>query len=223
MTSPFAWVWAFRLGKIPGAIEYPQRPPSMPLSVQLLAGLPPYGPMAMSFPKEWGLRGHEGVVCEFKNDDFCWVGNFSPGLYGITFAAIHPNQRDAVVYAKGHLWSVDPVQPTASLVLQSIESAMEVRKPDGWLLNISGLAIARFGPDGLLWHTKRLSWDGFTQLALAGDELTGLACEPSENSWAPFRVDIRNGSSTGGSHFPEKTLTSNWERLANPDTAGSGE
>ena len=195
----------------------------MPLSVQLLPGLPPYGPMAMSFPKEWGRRGQEGVVVEFKNDDFCWVGNFSRGLYGITFAATHPNQRDAVVVAKGDLWCVDPVQRTASLVLQSIESAIEVRNPDGWLLNIQGLAIARFGPDGLLWHTKRLSWDGFTQLALVGDELTGLACEPSENSWAPFQVDIRTGSSTGGSHFPEKSLTSNWERLANPDTAGSVE
>src|SRR4029077_9354529 len=124
---------------------------------------------------EWGRYGREGTVVEFKGDDFCWVGNFRPGLGGIELADVHPNKRDAVIVSGGDLWVVDPLQRTASLVLPAIEAAIDVRDPNGWLFSRQGLAIARFGPDGLCWHTKRLSWDGFDQLNLVGVELTGLA------------------------------------------------
>lgn len=151
---------------------------------------------------------------EFKGDDFCWVGNFRPGLDGIELAAIHPNKRDAVVVAGGDLWTVDPIKRTGSLILHAINAAFSVRDPDGWLFSRQGLAIARFGPDGLCWHTRRLSWDGFDDLKLVGSELTGLACDPIGDTWVPFRVDIRTGRSQGGSWLPAGTLTDNWERLA---------
>jgi hypothetical protein len=79
---------------------------------------------------------------------------------------------------------------------------------------MQGLAIARFGPQGLCWHTKRLSWDGFDQLNVVGDELTGLAWDPMGDSAMPFRVDIRTGRSSGGSFLAEGTRTNDWERLA---------
>jgi hypothetical protein len=186
----------------------------MTLSVTIVPGLPAYGPLATPFPTEWGRLGREGTVVEFKDDDFCWMGNFRPGLGGIELAAVHPNQREAVIVAGGDLWVVDPVQRTASRLLPAIDAAIEVRDPDGWLFSRQGLAVARFGPEGLLWHTKRLSWDGFDKLALVGNELTGLAYDPMDEAWVPFRVDIRNGSSTGGSFLAEGTLTSDWERLA---------
>jgi len=190
----------------------------MTLSVTILPGLPAYGPLATPFPAEWGRWGREGTVVEFKADDICWVGNFRPGLSGIELARVHPNKRDAVIVSGGDLWVVDPVQRTASFVLHAIDTAIEVRGPDGWLFSRQGLAVARFEPNGLLWHTKRLSWDGFDNLALVGDELTGLAYDPMDDAWEPFRVDIRNGSSTGGSFLAEGTLTSDWERLADKNS-----
>lgn len=187
----------------------------MSLSVTILPGLPAYGPLATPFPADWGPSGREGTVVEFKDDDFCWVGNFRLGLGGIELADVHPNKCEGVVVAGGDLWVVDPVHRTASFVLPAIEAAIEVHAPEEWLFSRQGLAIARFGPNGLLWHSKRLSWDGFDQLALNGDELAGLAYDPMVDAWSPFRVDIQTGRSTGGSFLAEGTLTNDWERLAN--------
>ena len=151
---------------------------------------------------------------EFKAENSVWVGNFRPGLGGIEFAQVHPNKRDAVVIAGGDLWVVNPVERSASLVLPAIDAAIEVRDPDGWMFSRQGLAIVRFGPEGILWHTKRLSWDGFDQLSLVDDKLTGLAWDPMVNKWFPFEVDIRSGRSSGGSFSVTGTLTDGWERLA---------
>ncbi|MGH7140553.1 MAG: hypothetical protein ACREHD_32870, partial [Pirellulales bacterium] len=155
--------------------------------------------------------GREGTVVEFKDDGFCWVGNFRPGLGGIELADVHPNKSDAVIVSGGDLWVVDPVQRSAAFVLLAIDAAIEVRDPDGWLFSRQGLAIARFGLQGLCWHTKRLSWDGFDQLNVVGDELTGLAYDPMGDAGIPFRVDIRTGRSAGGSYLAQGTLTDDWE------------
>ena len=186
----------------------------MSLTVTLLSGLPAYGPLATPFPAEWGRSGREGTVVEFKMDDQAWVGNFKPGLGDFELAQVHPNNQDAIVIAGGDLWVVNPVQRTGSILLTAIDAAIEVKKPNGWLLSRQGLAIARFGPKGLYWHTKRLSWDGFDQLTLVDDELTGLAWDPMNNRWIPFCAHIRSGRSTGGSFLAEGTLTNDWERLA---------
>jgi hypothetical protein len=191
----------------------------MALSVTLLPGLPASGPLATAFPAEWGRYGREGTVVEFKADDFAWVGNFKPGLGGIELAQIHPNKRDAVVVAAGDLWVIDPIKRSATFALPAIDAAIEVRDPEGWLFSRQGLAIARFGPGGLCWHTRRLTWDGLDQLSLFDDELTGLAWDPMVNQWFPFQVDIRTGRSSGGSFYASGTLTEDWERLAD-DTWG---
>lgn len=180
-------------------------------AVKLLAGLPVYGPLATAFPTEWGRRGREGVVVEFTADVGAWVANFKPGLAGMTFAQFHPNQHDAIVVAAGDLWVVDPDRRTAELLLPAINAALEVESPDGWVFDRQGLAVVRFGPDGIVWHTKRLSWDGFDQLRIVDDEVTGFAWDP-EGTWYPFRVDIRTGRSIGGS-FSDEDIE-RWERVA---------
>ncbi|HKI85294.1 MAG TPA: hypothetical protein VKA53_00980, partial [Thermoanaerobaculia bacterium] len=82
----------------------------------------------------------------------------------------------------------------------------------GWIYSRQGLALARLGPAGLFWHTRRLSWDGFDQLAVSGNEMKGLAWSPMDDRWHPFRVDIRTGTSQGGSYGDDDS--EGWERLA---------
>jgi hypothetical protein len=184
----------------------------MVLAVKLLEGLRPYGPLATAFPAEWGRLGREGTVVEFKTAAGTWVGNFRRGLGGLELAHIHPNKRDAVVVAAGDLWVVDAVQRSAELVLPAIDAALEVQDPDGWIFSRQCLALARFGPEGLVWHTKRLSWDGFDQISIRQGEITGLAWSPMDEEWYPFQVDLFTGRSTGGS-FPDDDAEG-WERLA---------
>ena len=184
----------------------------MNLPVRLLGGLPPYGPMATAFPSEWGRLGREGIVVEFKTEGSTWVANFQPGLGGLNFAQVHPNGRDAVVVASGDLWVVNPVQRSAERLLPALNAALEVRDPDGWVFSRQGLALARFGPEGLVWHTRRLSWDGFDQLSIVHGQVTGLAWSPMDDHWYPFQVDLFTGRSTGGSFSDADT--ERWERLA---------
>src|SRR5437899_12361110 len=54
---------------------------------------------------------------------------------------------------------------------------------------------------------QHLSWDGFKNITITGNELSGFAWRPGENDWVPFRVDLRTGDAEGGSypaaHFPQ--------------------
>jgi hypothetical protein len=62
-----------------------------------------------------------------------------------------------------------------------------------------------------MWHTWRLSWDGFDELKITGAEITGLAWSPVNGQWHPFRVELSSGRSNGGS-FSEDDVEG-WERL----------
>jgi hypothetical protein len=182
------------------------------VSVKQLPGLPPYGPSPQAFPVDWGRLGRQGVVVEFTIERGSWVGNFQPGLAGLEFVGIHPNKEDAVVIASGDLWVILPESRRAERLLPAIDSAIEVHDPEGWIFSRQGLAFARLGPTGLIWHTRRLSWDGFDQVRIAGGEMTGLAWSPMDERWHRFRVDLSSGRSVGGSF--SKDDTEGWETLA---------
>jgi hypothetical protein len=182
------------------------------LSMRVLPGLPPYGPLATGFPGDWGRLGREGFVVEFVTEAGRWVANFKPGLGGLDLVAVHPNNVDAVVVAHGDLWLVRPRDHTAEKLLSAIDAAFDVHNPDGWVFSRQGVALVRFGPAGLIWHTRRISWDGFDHLTIQGRELTGLAWSPLDDRLHPFRVDLSSGRSVGGSFFEEDE--EGWEQLA---------
>ena len=180
------------------------------LRVTLVSGLPGYGPLPTAFPAEWGRLGREGNVVKFETQLGTWVGNFKPGLGGVTRAGVNPNGRQAVVIAAGDLWVVNPDTRDGEFLLPAIDAALEVREPDGWIFSRQGLALAQFGPEGIIWHTRRLSWDGFNQLSIGHGEVKGLAWSPLDDKWYPFRVDLGTGKSTGGSFGNEDA--EGWER-----------
>jgi hypothetical protein len=179
---------------------------------RILPSLPPYGPMAIGFPSEWGKLGREGTVVEFQADAGAWVGNFQPGWGGLCFADVHPNGLDAVVIASGDLWIVSPGGRTASRTLPAVEAMVEVENPRGWVFSRQGVALARLGPKGLMWHTRRISWDGFQELRIVGDKLKGLAWSPRDDEWREFQVELSTGESTGGCYT--KSDEDGWEFLA---------
>jgi hypothetical protein len=150
------------------------------------------------------------LVVEFETETESWVGNFEPGLHGIDLVSPHPNGQDVVVVASGDLWVVKPGGRTAHLCPPpAITAALDVYDPDGWVFSRQGLALARFGPEGLIWHTRRLSWDGFDQLEVADERVTGFAW--CLDAWLPFHVELSSGRSEGGCFINEEPL---WESLA---------
>lgn len=71
------------------------------LITRTLAGLPAYGPSAISFPKPNAFR--EGFVVEFTtNEGERWIGNFSEGWRKRPNSVhVEPDGRSVVVVAGG--------------------------------------------------------------------------------------------------------------------------
>jgi hypothetical protein len=178
-----------------------------------LPGLPPYGENARPFPPDWGRFGREGTVVEFtRSDGQSWIGNFEPGYGNASQAVEHPDGRHVLVLARGDLWSVDPDRAQAELVTGPVNSLWPVRSPPGFIAEWQGLAFFRIDAAGILWHTRRLSWDGFDSVEVSPTTLTGLGWSPIEDRWMPFAVNISTGESTGGSFGEDDS--EGWERLA---------
>jgi hypothetical protein len=157
-------------------------------------------PNARRVSSRVGLHLHEGTVVEFKTTTGDWVGNFEPGLGGLEFAGVHPNGVDAIVIAAADLWVVNAQARTAQRLLPASNALLEVQDPMAWIFSRQGIALARFSLEGLVWHTRRISWDGFDKLAVDQEKLTGLAWLRIDGLWYPFQVDIQTGATSGGSY-----------------------
>lgn len=169
-------------------------------SYRRLPGLPPYGPPAIGFPPEWGSLGREGLVVEFvPANGSVWVGNFRPGLGGIDAVRSHPNGREVLIMSSGALWSVDPETRTVEEMASAILGVWTVGSED-LLLNDQDLAFIRLGRVGVVWHTRRISWDGFDNLQLEEEKVIGEAWSPIEDRWLPFSVNLDTGIVDGGSY-----------------------
>lgn len=183
---------------------------------RVLPGLPPYGPPARPFPPAFGRSGREGYVVEFlPGSPAAWVGNFQGGLGHYTGVHPHPNGRDVVVFASGLGQVVNA--HTGELngdVGGAIEHLWIVANPAGFVLNLHGLAFSRIWCNGVYWHTKRLSWDGFKDVAFSPERISGMALDAPNEKWFPFEVDVRTGRSKGGAY--SATDPEQWEMLQEP-------
>jgi len=70
------------------------------------------------------------------------------------------------------------------------------------------------GVEGVLWRSRRVSWDGMRDFRREGFVLRGEAWEPSDR-WYPFEVDLRSGNVAGGSYSepPPAKPVRWWRRL----------
>lgn len=185
---------------------------------RVLPGLPPYGPPAISFPEEWGRSGREGFVVEFVlKPSITWVGNFAPGIGGLQEVRPHPDGRQLIAISAGDAWVVDPEARRAERLAYSIEAAWDMRDPQGFVFSLQGLAFLRIGPAGLIWRTRRISWDGFRNVQVRDNRLTGFAWLPHDDTWHPFSVDSQTGTTSGGT-FSDLDFEG-WERLGGAASA----
>jgi hypothetical protein len=186
---------------------------------RLLPGLPAYGEIPRSFPASWGRLGSEGVAVAFEpRSGGAWTGNFAPGMGGVSDVQPHPDRRRVLVFAAGDAWEVDAETRSAELVLEGVMALWPVDAPNGLVVDQDGLSFARLGPGGVVWRTRRLSWDGFSSVQVGDGGIRGVAWDAVSDGWLPFEVDLATGESRGGS-FGEDDLEG-WERLAQPPADG---
>lgn len=159
-------------------------------SFEVLPGLPATGP----YPEQFTTRGgthREGFVVRIVPDRAApWVGNFQPGIGGISRVALHPDGKTLFVVAGGLAYPVDPesrtlVSPAVDDYIQDICVVGERLVLVGW----SELTVV--GPGLRRWRTPPLASDGITDLCAEGDTLLATGWDECGEVRRQIELDLR--------------------------------
>jgi hypothetical protein len=174
---------------------------------EVLPGLPPYGPMAISFTKNGAREHREGLVVRFyPKASEPWVGNFIGGMTDCNVVLDHPNETYVIVVARGEVCFVDPERcAVIDRMAGDINQVISVPLLRSVVFQRLTDFIAIRG-DNSGWYSPRISWDGFRNIEVHETELRGEAHTPSGDVWAPFKLDLLTGHCTDGVY--EKEMSS---------------
>ena len=165
-----------------------------------LPGLPGQGDRPCQYSATGQGTHREGYVVEFiPNHGQPWVGNFQPGVTSLTDLAEFPHNNSVLVVANGQGYLIDVQSRTLLAQYESDIDFLFTRPAEEWVITGSATDFSAFRGAAKLWCTRRISWDGFRNLAVVANALTGDAwC--FDDSWHAFSVDLKNGNVTGGSY-----------------------
>jgi hypothetical protein len=171
---------------------------------EILPGLPPYGPMAVSFTIHGAREHREGLVVRFyPRMSEPWIGNFLGGMTACTVVLDHPNETDVIVVAQGMACVVDPEN---RIICHNIACDIEQIIPVPPLGSIVFRGLTSFtavNADGSEWRSPRVSWDGFRNIEVHETEILGEAYTPVADEWVPFKLDLLTGHCPDGIYDKE--------------------
>lgn len=167
---------------------------------EVLPGLPAYGPLPKLISQTGSTVYREGFVVRFlPGAEGEWVGNFQRGFCSFDGVCMHPDGRHVLVIAGGDAYVIDPAN---QFVTQSfggeVESCTSLPGNCGLLLS-NPLGIELIGPQGPVWQTRRLAWDGLRVLGVSAEEVFGEA-RHFDDSWHAFSVRLSDGQASGGAY-----------------------
>ena len=180
---------------------------------EVLPGLPSSGAPPEPFSPTGQGKHREGFVVKFTLDTGeSWIGNFQPGGPGCNAAVDHPDGKMVIVVSGGQGYFVEP--PTRRCVCTfggDIESVFQLAE-SGAVVFGDNTSFDAIGPNGLLWRSGRISWDGMRELTVDGHRLRGLSWHPGDR-WVPFTLDLSSGKFDGGSYDGPERFPERWKRL----------
>lgn len=171
---------------------------------RILPGLPTEGPFAEPFPASGKGAHREGFVVEFfDGSGGSWVGNFQSGLSSCEKVFDTFGNDRIIVISGGDGYIVDPENRKAVAEFGGqIEWCFELRDPARFVY-ANGLWFEARDRSGVIWRSKRISWDGMSELVHEGGTVRGLAWSPYENL-QHFELNLADGTFSGGSYPNEK-------------------
>ena len=174
---------------------------SVEVRYEILSGLPTTGPMPEQFSATGMGKHREGFVVRFhRSTEDSWVGNFQGGLGECEGVCSEPGSGHLIVISAGQAYVVDP---EARALVRTFGGGIchVISVPDLDLLVFeNGTWFEALGASGRAWKTRRLSWDGFRGMCVAGSSLSGEAYTPMGDTWCAFRVNLETGEAEGGSY-----------------------
>lgn len=170
---------------------------------EILDSLPAYGPMYIPITDDDERYFSEGFVIRFyKSNGTDWVANFRPGWTGFNKVFDFPQHDLIVVFAGGLGYIMNPnIEKPKMTFGITIDSVFQTE--NGSLACSDGISIQFLdNQTGELWQSERISWDGFKDLKLDGEIISGLSYDPTNslNEWAEFSLNLRTKEINGGSY-----------------------
>ena len=178
---------------------------------EILDSLPAYGPMYVPITDDNEPFYSEGFPIRFyKSDGSEWVANFKPGMTGLN-KVFECKKLDSIVVisgGQGYLISPDNEKPIKTFGIAIKDTFQD---EIGNLILVDDLSIEIIDIQTLeIWTSERISWDGFRDLKLTGDILSGQSFDPTNsiNEWSDFSFNIKTKEITGGSYrdFTKRNL-----------------
>jgi hypothetical protein len=161
------------------------------MSFEILPGLPPYGPPAISFTRHGSREFREGLVVRFcPSGSEPWIGNFLGGSTSCKAVLQHPNGSDVIVVADGE---AHIVAPRSRELRDRFGDDIEEVRPLPALRSILFRRLTHFetiAADNSRWCSQRISWDGFRNVDVRGTMIVGEAWTAVDEAWVPFTLDL---------------------------------
>jgi hypothetical protein len=156
----------------------------------------------------------EGIVVRFyKEDGTNWVANFRPGFTELKAIFELTETTNLLVIADGLCYLMNP-EHTQPLSTFGMGYHKVFTTQDGRLILQDQTNFTIVESNGGHWDTVRISWDGFENVDLNANTLTGLSYDPTNQNdeWTNFSYNIDTKELVGGS-YPNslKSQKSKWK------------
>ena len=170
---------------------------------EILDSLPAYGPMYIPITDNDEPYFSEGFVVRFyKSDGTDWVANFRPGWTGFNEVFGFPQHDLLVVIAGGLGYIMNPNNEKPQMTFgMTIDEVFQTET--GSLVCSDGISIQLLdNQTGEHWQSERISWDGFKDLKLEGEIISGFSYDPTNsiNPWTEFSLNLQTKELSGGSY-----------------------
>lgn len=167
---------------------------------EVLPGLPGTGPAPYQFARSEQRTHSEGLVVRVEpREGEAWVGNFQ-GVGGdsyrsVVFATPSPDHIGVVSDGVGYRVRADA--PTEYEVMPS-HPIRDVRRVPGrdMVVLADFTNLVAYGPEGLLWCSKRLGWDDLEIRGMTAAVIQVVTWDPTiagGGDWVSFSVDTATG------------------------------
>jgi len=147
--------------------------------------------------------GRDGILIEVRPEHGqSWHGTFAFGQIapkGASGIFTTPDPQRICVVAKGAGYFISSSDPT-SWELVRATPVIDVRpvSAQGIIVFASFTDLVAYGPTGIKWRTKRLSWDNMKITEVTDKIIKGEIWDIRNEAKAEFIVDLATGTHQGG-------------------------
>lgn len=159
--------------------------------------------MVFYYPGAHHLGAGPGSVCKVIPDRgpayfvHCSEGTLGNRTDSLACTCPNPNHLCVISAGLGYIINVHEPQdwftlPTEPIIDFTSDTGHDV------LVFADYTDLCCLSKNGLRWKSGRISYDGFRNLLIRGESVSGEAYSAPQDDWVPFEVDLANGRCKGG-------------------------